>query len=227
MENEIHEMPKLGEMTFEMSPSIGKLFGALAKARKTFKPVFKKSENPFFKSKYADLAEVLEATVDSLSDNGIAIIQAPLGAERGVEIVTFMGHESGEWMKATLPMPVSKPDAQGFGSAITYGRRYAYSAMVNVASEFDEDGNAASGKEAPSLPKPPIKKLAEAKDLNKAIEKPAPDSFKLKFWRTAKATGKNELEIRNYIGFLGYEHTEDIPAKLQKEALDWAAEQTQ
>jgi hypothetical protein len=65
-----------------------------------------------------------------------------------VEIVTFLAHSSGEWIKSVLDMPVVKSDPQGVGSAITYGRRYAYSGMVSVASEADDDGNAATGNRA-------------------------------------------------------------------------------
>lgn len=132
------------ELQFAFSrQGIGKLFAALAKARKGFKPVLKTSKNPFFKSKYADLAEVLTATTDALSDQEIAVLQLPGYKNGEAEIVTVVGHSSGEWISSKLPIPVSKPDAQGIGSAITYSRRYAYSGTVNVASEEDDDGNAA------------------------------------------------------------------------------------
>ena len=135
-------------LRFEFSPQgIGKLIGALAKARKVFKPVMKSSKNPFFKSNYADLAEVVDATKDGLSDNELAIVQPPAfsKADGVVEVVTLLAHSSGEWIKSLLEMPVVKQDPQGVGSAITYGRRYAYSGMVSVASEADDDGNAATG----------------------------------------------------------------------------------
>lgn len=123
------------------------LFTALAKARKDFGKVVKSSSNPFFKSKYADLAEILDATTNALSDNGLAVMQFPTTDISGrVVIVTVLGHSSGQWAEGRLPMPVTKNDAQGVGSAITYGRRYAFGALVSVASEADDDGNAALGK---------------------------------------------------------------------------------
>lgn len=140
------------ELRFEMSAGIGHLIEALAKARKAFKPVLKESSNPFFKSKYADLAAVIEATKEGLSANGLAVIQPPT-YDRGtgtVQVFTLLAHSSGEWIRTTLDMPVSKPDAQGVGSAITYGRRYSYSGILNVASEEDDDGNAASKRGKPT-----------------------------------------------------------------------------
>lgn len=122
------------------------LFGALAKARKAFGRIVKSSENPFFKSKYADLSEILDATTDGLSDNGLAVMQFPTVEDGRVVIVTILGHSSGQWAEGKLPMPVTKNDAQGVGSSITYGRRYAFGALVSVASELDDDGNAAVGK---------------------------------------------------------------------------------
>lgn len=133
------------EITF--SEQLSELFGSLAKARKGFHKVIKSSNNPFFKSKYADLAELLDATTDSLSDNGLAVMQFPVnGLDNRVAVVTRLCHESGQWAQGKLSMPISKADAQGIGSAITYGRRYSYGALLNIASEEDDDGNAAGGK---------------------------------------------------------------------------------
>jgi hypothetical protein len=127
------------------SEEIGELAKALADARKDYKPVLKDANNPFFKSKYADLAGVIEATSDALSKNGLAVIQSPrLGLNR-IAVTTLLAHSSGQWLRDDLELPMSKFDAQGAGSAITYARRYAYQAIVGVAAE-DDDGNSASGK---------------------------------------------------------------------------------
>lgn len=137
------------QAVFEMSASIGTLIKALANARGAFKPILKGSNNPFFKSKYADLAAVIDATKEGLSMNGLAVLQPP-AFDRGsgtVEVLTLLAHSSGEWIKSVLHMPVNKTDAQGVGSAITYGRRYGYSAVLNVASEEDDDGNAAVSRD--------------------------------------------------------------------------------
>jgi hypothetical protein len=131
---------------FEKSPTIGELTKALANAHKQFKPVLKDANNPFFKSKYADLAGVIEATADALSDQGLAVIQSPGKIYNGhILLTTLLSHASGEWIKDELELPIAKFDAQGTGSAITYARRYAYQAIVGVAAE-DDDGNAASQK---------------------------------------------------------------------------------
>lgn len=159
------------ELRFEMSNGIGTLIGALAKARKEFKPVIKDSANPFFKSKYADLSAVIEATKEGLSANGLAVLQPP-AFERStgtVEVLTLLAHTSGEWIKSILHMPINKTDAQGVGSAITYGRRYAYSAVLNVASEEDDDGNAAVSGEF----KKPIKEHEKAFEERESKQPPA------------------------------------------------------
>lgn len=161
------------------SDEIGELAKALAAARKDFRPVLKDASNPFFRSKYADLAGVIESTSEALSKNGLVVIQSPRLKESRVSVTTLLAHSSGQWLRDELELPLSKFDAQGAGSAITYARRYAYQAIVGVAAE-DEDGNAASqkfekqgdGTFAKSDPKPPaeqpkrgrLSKKAEASD---------------------------------------------------------------
>ena len=127
------------------SDEIGELAKALSVARKDFKPVIKDASNPFFKSKYADLAGVIESTSEALSKNGLVVIQSPRLKENRVSVTTLLAHSSGQWLRDELELPLSKFDAQGAGSAITYARRYAYQAIVGVAAE-DDDGNAASQK---------------------------------------------------------------------------------
>jgi hypothetical protein len=127
------------------SESIKELAGALAKAQGQMRNAVKDTANTFFKSKYADLASVVEAIREALSTNGIAYTQhvVPTDAEE-VCIETFLMHASGEWMSCgVLALPVIKADAQGYGSAMTYARRYGLSAAVGVAPEED-DGNAAA-----------------------------------------------------------------------------------
>ncbi len=125
------------------SDSIAAISAALAKAQGQLEGAKKDSKNPHFKSSYADLASVWDACRDALSSNQIAVIQAPGAVASGVvEITTILAHSSGEWFRETLTVPLAKVDAQGLGSAVTYGRRYALAAMVGVAPE-DDDGNAA------------------------------------------------------------------------------------
>src|SRR5690348_2447368 len=92
--------------------------------------------NPHYKSRYADLASVWDACRDALTANGIAVIQMTEPSERDEIIVdTRLVHSSGEWIEGRLVLPVSKADAQGYGSALTYARRYGLSAAVGVAPE--------------------------------------------------------------------------------------------
>ena len=127
------------------SESIAALAAALATAQGSMKGAVKDSANPFFKSKYADLASVVEAIRAAFSANGLSYIQTIQPSDRDeVRVETMILHSSGEWISCgVLALPVSKVDAQGYGSALTYARRYSLSAAVGVAPE-DDDGNAAT-----------------------------------------------------------------------------------
>jgi len=123
---------------------------ALVKAQKAFGPALKSSTNPHFKSRYADLAACVEAVIDSLNNNGIAMIQRSYDCNEGIMIETVFVHESGEMLECgILHVPASKQDPQGYGSALTYARRYSLMAACGIAPE-DDDGNAASKK--PGMP---------------------------------------------------------------------------
>ena len=134
------------------SESIKELAAALAKAQGQVKGAVKDSSNPFFKSKYADLASVVEAIRVAFSTHGLSYVQTVEPSEKDeVRVETFILHASGEWIGCgVLSLPVVKADAQGYGSALTYARRYSLSAACGVAPE-DDDGNAASfgGKNIP------------------------------------------------------------------------------
>ena len=126
------------------SDSIKELATALAKAQATMAGAKKDSTNPHFRSKYADLASIWEACRDALTSNGIAVVQMTRATtEEAVIVETRLMHSSGEWIEGELLVPVTKADAQGFGSAITYARRYSLAAAVGVAPE-DDDGAAAA-----------------------------------------------------------------------------------
>ena len=124
---------------------------ALVKAQKAFSPALKNSTNPHFKSRYADLATCVDAVMDALNENGIALIQKSYDCPNGVMIETVFMHESGEIYEAgILQFPASKQDPQGYMSALTYARRGSLMAACGIAPE-DDDGNAASRK--PAQPK--------------------------------------------------------------------------
>ena len=123
---------------------------ALVKAQKAFGPALKTATNPHFKSRYADLAACDEAVINGLNDNGIALIQRNYLDDAGVTVETVFVHESGEMLECgKLHVPAAKHDPQGYGSALTYARRYSLMAACGIAPE-DDDGNAGS-KPAPRV----------------------------------------------------------------------------
>lgn len=119
---------------------------ALVKAQKEFGPALKTHTNPAFKSKYADLSACVEAVVDALNNNGIYMMQQTRDDSTGVTVETVFIHESGETISSgPLHVPASKQDPQGYGSALTYARRYSLMASCGIAPE-DDDGNASSNR---------------------------------------------------------------------------------
>ena len=117
---------------------------AFVKAKRGFGPALKDKTNPAFRSKYADLGACLEAVEPALLDNGIALYQETFEDSTGVTVETVLLHESGEVMRCgKLHVPAAKQDPQGYGSALTYCRRYSLMAACGIAAE-DDDGNAAS-----------------------------------------------------------------------------------
>ena len=124
---------------------------AFVKAQRGFAPALKDKTNPHFKSKYVDLASCVEAVIDSLHANGIALIQKTFPDETGVTVGTIFLHESGETIDGgMLHVPAAKNDPQGYGSALTYARRYSLMAACGIAPE-DDDGNAAAKAKADDL----------------------------------------------------------------------------
>lgn len=117
---------------------------ALVKAKQAFGPALKSKDNPFFKSKYADLSACLNAVDQSCLDNGIVLYQETFDDATGVTVETVFLHESGESLRCgKLHVPAAKHDPQGYGSALSYARRYSLMTACGIAAE-DDDGNAAS-----------------------------------------------------------------------------------
>lgn len=134
------------------SDSIDKLAEALAKAQGEFTAATKEKTNPHFRSKYADLASIIGATRPALSRNGLCVTQQVSPNGHGVWVRTTLAHTSGQWIADQCWMPVAKMDAQGIGSAITYGKRYSLAALLCVAAEDDDDGEGAVGRQSAPLP---------------------------------------------------------------------------
>src|SRR5690554_3738699 len=124
------------------SESIKNLAVALSKFQNEVKNPKNTADNPFYDSKYAPLQDVLNEVRPLLSKHGLSVIQSPSGDGQSVSITTLLLHESGEWIEFDpLVLKAQKITPQGAGSAITYGRRYALSAILGISSEDDDDGN--------------------------------------------------------------------------------------
>lgn len=135
---------------------------ALVKAQREFGPALKTSTNPHYRSRYADLSACIEAVIGSLNNQGIYLMQLTEEHEGGVKVSTVFIHESGEQLSGgSLFMPATKQDAQGFGSALSYARRYSLMAACGIAPE-DDDGNQATKTAPMAAPPKPTPKVTEA-----------------------------------------------------------------
>jgi hypothetical protein len=141
------------------SETVAAISAAFAKAQSAMGGAKKDAANPFFKSKYADLAAVMEAIAKPFADNGLSFMQSPGMYDGNICVTTRIMHESGEWIEGDTILPPTKADAQGYGSAITYGKRYGLQAMTGVPS-VDDDGNAAVQSQAPVVKIDPKTKKA-------------------------------------------------------------------
>jgi hypothetical protein len=189
---------------------------AMVKAQKEFGPALKSSTNPFFTSKYADLAACVEAVIDALNNNGIALIQKCHESDTGVNVETLLLHESGESLSCgVLHVPASKQDPQGYGSALTYARRYSLMAACGIAPE-DDDGNAASRTarnpldSIPKLAGVPIPTPTAKVDLN-SIKEDIPSSVKTTLPPPGSVRlqipGKDAIECKNIEEFISSYNT--------------------
>lgn len=151
------------------SENIGALALALSKAQGELNGADKTSQNPFFKSNYADLYQCIEAAKEALRKNELCVIQTTRDSDKGVTIITTLAHSSGEWIRGFLTMNPKKDDDQSRGSSITYGRRYAFAAIVGLAQK-DDDGNASSNKntDQKEIHDKPVNKPRDEKKDNRA-----------------------------------------------------------
>ena len=141
------------------SEQVTEIFQALVKAQAAVSNAPKTAENPYFNSRYADLAGIISVSRKPLSDNDLAVIQSPTTGDGKVTVSTRIIHKSGQWIEDSLSFEVGKKDPQSVGSAITYGRRYSLASMLGIAQE-DDDGNAGS---APSKTITPEKETPKPK----------------------------------------------------------------
>ncbi len=149
----------------ERSDSIKHLAAALNKAQAEMSGAKKGANNPFFKSKYADLNAVVDAVRIPFAENGLSYSQFPVMDDNRVGVETILMHDSGEFIASTLMLPTGKLDAQAAGSAITYARRYSLQSIAGIPAE-DDDGNAAvKGGQAKQAKQVDQAKLKQLQDL--------------------------------------------------------------
>ena len=167
-----------------------KIAAAFVKAKMRFRPAIKEKSNPAFKgTKYADLSSCIEAVDDAFLANGIVMYQECQPDDTGVTVETVLLHESGESIRSgKLHVPASKQDPQGYGSALTYARRYSLMAACGIAPE-DDDGNSASGKQhtPAAMPESAIVDFKQAMFDAKDVESLRAEFAKA--WAAANAIG--------------------------------------
>lgn len=132
------------------SESIKNLAVAMNKAQAEMGGAHKGANNPFFKTKYADLSAVVEAVKEPFTNNGLSYVQFPVENNGRIGIETILMHSSGEWLSNEFTVNLTKQDAQGAGSAITYCRRYGLQAAAGIPSEDDDGNNAGKANKTPS-----------------------------------------------------------------------------
>lgn len=151
------EEAEIIKSSFEHSPEMDKLFAALSKAQGVMDGAKKDSANPFFKSKYADLASCWAAAREPLAQNGLSVTQLPCETDGSlVKVTSVLGHSSGQFIASTMTMKPSKTDPQGMVACVTYARRCLLSAQVGISPE-DDDGNASSNPTRKTDKKPDVK----------------------------------------------------------------------
>jgi hypothetical protein len=197
-------------MTPFQSDTLAKLAPALVKAQAEMGIALKDSTNPHFRSKYADLTSIITASRDALTDNGLAVVQRSHPNDKGVQLETVVVHSSGEWISdGGLFLPAAKLDPQGFGSAMTYARRYAYAAMLGIVQD-DDDANTAS------TPRPAAKKAP--KPTQAAVEAIA-SSFGVTPAATTASAAADE-----YVFKFG-KHKDKALTEVPADYLDWLLKQ--
>lgn len=176
----------------EKSQSIKELATALCKFQGEVSKIKKTETNPFFKSKYASLSDILDVIREPLSNNGLSFVQFPSG-ENG--LITLLMHNSGEWISDLYFMKPVKNDPQGLGSVITYQRRYALGSILGLNIDDDDDGNKASQKYDNEL-EIAIKQLNDSKTLSelKATYECYPQYHKTKLFFDVKEQVKSKLQ---------------------------------
>ncbi|MDD5065364.1 MAG: ERF family protein [Phycisphaerae bacterium] len=202
------------------SESINELATALVKAQEEIKHAPMLNENPYFKSKYANLPTVIDTAKPILCKYGLAVVQTVGGMDGEIDVATILMHTSGQWISNTISFKPQKPGIQDAGAVITYLRRYSYAAIVGTASEEDDDGN--SDAEPPKQPQgkletPPAKSEMKIDDEVKGVYMQVFEY--MKSLKDKKVTELSTPELFNAFKHRLNEASGDIAAKDRIEAI--------
>lgn len=178
----------------EKSEKIDKLAAALSKAQGSLMGAKKNCTNPFHKSKYADLSSVISAAAPALQENELSVVQTTELIDGKPVLRTTLMHSSGQYMSGVNPLYMPKGDMQSLGAAITYARRYAYSSMIGVVSDIDDDGES-------------IKQTSQTQSLQFTNQKPK--SSNVNYAQRAQATTNSAAR----------KHLEGLPEEFQEYVL--------
>ncbi len=168
-------------MIQNQSENINELAAALSKCQSEMRPAIKDSVNPYFKSKFADLNSIWDSCRDPLTKHGLSVTQTMEECGDKFNLITTLMHSSGQWIKSYFPILVQKHDAQSYGSACSYARRYSLSSIVGCTTgELDDDGEKAGREE--------LINPVQVNELTVAFSKCEQD-FVVKIWKTLKKEG--------------------------------------
>ena len=148
----------------KQSESITDLATALCLAQAEMGGAVKDSNNPFFKSSYADLTSVIKVIKEPFARHGLSFVQLPVTSAggNGIGVTTMLMHSSGQWIQSEYLLPMDKVTPQGAGSAITYARRYALQSLVGIPSVDDDSEMAMYRNEPAPVQAPPAKRVSKA-----------------------------------------------------------------
>jgi hypothetical protein len=211
-------------MTFELQSQDTKdIAAALAKAQGQIENASKDAANPAWRSTYATLASVINASSEKLSENGIAVVQATVPTENSLMIVTTLNHSSGQWFRSYTPLILAKQDMQGLGGAISYARRYALSAIIGISQEDDDAQSATDAKK--NEDKKPAPVVAKTKETVKHDIGWAPDdagfaSNPMPPWDEPTADDPGDYVI-TFKGPMNGKKIKDIPVEQHRKSFEF------
>lgn len=195
----------VGESTVRRSAAIASLAVAMAKAQMEMRNPAKDAVNPHFKSRYADLAAVLDATKPALLKHGLSVMQFPCELDDAAALTTLLVHApSGEWIETTIKLRPAKADPQGVGSALTYLRRYCLQSIAGITAEDDDDGHAATHRPTAQQP---AKQPAPAANGEAAVTLP-----QLVAQLPTKQPPADGADLSQRVGWLAVQFARLIPA---------------